>query len=376
MRSKRIGLGLLIICLSLPSCILGQDVGPSASENPITSSLPQNQSLEEITTTTELTNVTEITTTEESVTVTEVPITTTVVSAFNSSTEKTNITESELSTTTTTVDNTNINTTVAQLSTSTTTSLLSSTTPVSTEVTSTTTAVAENVTEKIESIFDENNNNTINTTQITIGDGITQQDGDAIVLQKIAMEEVDQDDLDTLRTQMIVVTSVIGGIVILILILVLALAVSISRMKSQFIKRQQYIPSTVENTGALSSPGRHSRQEIHAYDNSAFTNGNNSHEMEERRADSKAEVERMGYEMYNGNKHENSYADPIELKKENEGRITPPYGTEAQSSERRNSSLSYSSTRSRDRNGRRQIRKTPSGLLCCTAAKAVKRNYY
>ena len=45
--------------------------------------------------------------------------------------------------------------------------------------------------------------------------------------------------------------------------------------------------------------------EIHAYDNSAFNNGNNSHEMEERRADSKAEVERMGYEMYNGNKHEN-----------------------------------------------------------------------
>ena len=32
------------------------------------------------------------------------------------------------------------------------------------------------------------------------------------------------------------------------------------RMKSQFLKRQQYIPSTVENTGALSSPGRHSRQ--------------------------------------------------------------------------------------------------------------------
>jgi len=125
------------------------------------------------------------------------------------------------------------------------------------------------------------------------------------------MEEVDQDDLDTLRTQMIVVTSVIGGIVILILILVLALAVSISRMKSQFIKRQQYIPSTVENTGALSSPGRHSRQEIHAYDNSAFTNGNNSHEMEERRADSKAEVERMGYEMYNGNKHENRYTAPM-----------------------------------------------------------------
>ena len=41
--------------------------------------------------------------------------------------------------------------------------------------------------------------------------------------------QVEQDDLDTLRTQMIIVTSVIGGIVILILILVLALAVSISR---------------------------------------------------------------------------------------------------------------------------------------------------
>ena len=50
------------------------------------------------------------------------------------------------------------------------------------------------------------------------------------------------------------------------------------------------------------------RSEIHAYDNSAFNNGNNSHEMEERRADSKAEVERMGYEMYNGNKHENRWA--------------------------------------------------------------------
>ena len=37
------------------------------------------------------------------------------------------------------------------------------------------------------------------------------------------------EELDNLRTQMIIVTSVIGGIVILILILVLALAVSISR---------------------------------------------------------------------------------------------------------------------------------------------------
>ena len=43
--------------------------------------------------------------------------------------------------------------------------------------------------------------------------------------------------------------------------------------------------------------------EIHAYDNSAFNPG--AHEMEERRdRDSKVEVERLGYEMYNG-KHEN-----------------------------------------------------------------------
>jgi hypothetical protein len=42
-------------------------------------------------------------------------------------------------------------------------------------------------------------------------------------------------------------------------------------------------------------------EQIHAYDNNAF---NGAHEMEERRVDSKAEVERLGYEMYNG-KHEN-----------------------------------------------------------------------
>ena len=47
--------------------------------------------------------------------------------------------------------------------------------------------------------------------------------------------------------------------------------------------------------------------EIHAYDNSAFNSGGGSsgHEMEERRVDSKAEVERLGYEMYNGKGHEN-----------------------------------------------------------------------
>ena len=40
-----------------------------------------------------------------------------------------------------------------------------------------------------------------------------------------------------------------------------------------------------------------SGEQIHAYDNTAFSG---SHEMEERKPDSKADVERMGYEMYNG----------------------------------------------------------------------------
>ena len=49
--------------------------------------------------------------------------------------------------------------------------------------------------------------------------------------------------------------------------------------------------------------------EIHAYDNTAFNPG--AHEMEERRdRDSKVEVERLGYEMYNG-KHENRWAEIV-----------------------------------------------------------------
>ena len=40
-----------------------------------------------------------------------------------------------------------------------------------------------------------------------------------------------------------------------------------------------------------------SAEQIHAYDNSGFSG---AHEMEERKPDSKSEVERMGYEMYNG----------------------------------------------------------------------------
>ena len=122
----------------------------------------------------------------EETTVTEVPVTTTVVSV-DTNNVSTNITESTESPA---LNTANINTTVATLSASTTAGL-SSTTKLSSEVTPPSVTNAENVTEKIESIFDENNN-TLNTTQLTIGDGITQktEDGDAIVLQKFAVEEV------------------------------------------------------------------------------------------------------------------------------------------------------------------------------------------
>ena len=128
----------------------------------------------------------------EETTVTEVPVTTTVVSVdTNMSTNITESTESPALNTTAATITANINTTLR----ASTTAGLSSTTNLSsgvkTEVTPPSVTNAENVTEKIESIFDENNN-TLNTTQLTIGDGITQktEDGDAIVLQKFAVEEV------------------------------------------------------------------------------------------------------------------------------------------------------------------------------------------
>jgi len=113
--------------------------------------------------------------------------------------------------------------------------------------------------------------------------------------------------IDELRRQMIIITSILGGVVVLTLMLVLALAVSISKMKAKFSnKHERYLASTPDTGAAISPSIRQNRQqEIHAYDNSAFNSGGSSgHEMEERRVDSKSEVERLGYEMYNG-KHEN-----------------------------------------------------------------------
>ncbi len=38
-------------------------------------------------------------------------------------------------------------------------------------------------------------------------------------------------------------------------------------------------------------------EQLHSYDNTAF---NDSHEMAEKRPDSRLEMERMGYDVYNG----------------------------------------------------------------------------
>ena len=58
------------------------------------------------------------------------------------------------------------------------------------EVTTKVTA-EHNVTEKIESIFDENNTNTNTSTHITVGDGIIKTvDRDSILIQKLNKDEV------------------------------------------------------------------------------------------------------------------------------------------------------------------------------------------
>jgi len=122
-------------------------------------------------------------------------------------------------------------------------------------------------------------------------------------------DATEDEKIDELRRQMIIITSIIGGVCILTLILVLALAVSISKMKARFTnKHERYLPSSPDEGTISPTRPSTSRQEIHSYDNNAFNSG--AHEMEERRIDAKHEVERLGYEMYNG-KHENrnsSYA--------------------------------------------------------------------
>jgi len=139
-----------------------------------------------------------------------------------------------------------------------------------------------------------------------IQNSLCQQDGPTLNNE----ESTDTvNDIDELRRQMIIITSILGGVVVLTLMLVLALAVSISKMKAKFSnKHERYLASTPDTGAAISPSIRQNRQqEIHAYDNSAFNSGGSSgHEMEERRVDSKSEVERLGYEMYNG-KHENRY---------------------------------------------------------------------
>jgi len=184
------------------------------------------------------------------------------------------------------------------------------TTNVTSEVVTQKSLLPNNITSEDNTILSDDNSSDI---LLQHGDGnqndtkfITVGDGDALVMGQ------ETSDVESLRKTLWIVTGALGGVLLLVLILVLALAVAVSRIKSQFTsKRERYVhSSSIEdnNTGAISSPnirqGRPSpRQEIHAYDNSAFNPG--AHEMEERRdRDSKVEVERLGYEMYNG-KHEN-----------------------------------------------------------------------
>lgn len=180
-------------------------------------------------------------------------------------------------------------------------------------------------TEKIQTIFDEMNRNDTNiehnavtavgdgsddiidVEQDTIEDTVVGQKKNQNVQKNATLAEDTVNDIDELRRQMIIITSILGGVVVLTLMLVLALAVSISKMKAKFSnKHERYLASTPDTGAAISPSIRQNRQqEIHAYDNSAFNSGGSSgHEMEERRVDSKSEVERLGYEMYNG-KHEN-----------------------------------------------------------------------
>lgn len=167
-----------------------------------------------------------------------------------------------------------------------------------------------------ETIFDENTNDTNiendnavtvvgDGTDIIVEDTIEDKDSSQKIKAPVALAK-DEEGIKELRRQMIIITSILGGVVVLTLILVLALALSISKMKAKFSnKHERYLASTPDTGAAISPSMRQNRQEIHAYDNSAFNSGGSSgHEMEERGVDSKAEVERLGYEMYNG-KHEN-----------------------------------------------------------------------
>jgi len=260
------------------------------------------------------------------------------------------------------------------------------TTNVTSEVVTQRSLLPNNITSEDNTILSDDNSSDI----LQHGDGnqndtkfITVGDGDALVMGQ------ETSDVESLRKTLWIVTGALGGVLLLVLILVLALAVAVSRIKSQFTsKRERYVhSSSIEdnNTGAISSPnirqGRPSpRQEIHAYDNSAFNPG--AHEMEERRdRDSKVEVERLGYEMYNG-KHENSYADPADLKStlkvtddgddidDDSGRVSPPYGVvqPPELPQRSDLDLKRSTTTTINPN-------QSTGLFCCTATKAVRRTY-
>merc|ERR1712098_1020090 len=100
----------------------------------------------------------------------------------------------------------------------------------------------------------------------SIQNGLCQNEGPT---ENNQVETDNEQGIDELRKQMIIITSILGGVVVLTLILVLALALSISKMKAKFSnKHERYLASSTPDGGAPISPSmRQNRQEIHAYDN-------------------------------------------------------------------------------------------------------------
>ncbi|XP_059082816.1 uncharacterized protein LOC131880250 isoform X4 [Tigriopus californicus] len=188
------------------------------------------------------------------------------------------------------------------------------------------------------------------------------------------------------QTQIYIVSGTLGGILLLLIILVLALALSVAKLKDQLEKRQKSYLVDDNNINHNPDAAGLGRDQIHAYDNSAFTGVGDATEMQERSVDAKMEIARRGYTVYNGNSHENSYADPADLRFEHENRLEMkvPAKNPAESShdECDEASDPHADLSSREQRwlSRAQAahnmstrRNKHSSLLCCMALKSLDR---
>eukprot|EP00094_Tigriopus_californicus_P000074 TCALIF_00071-PB protein Name:"Protein of unknown function" AED:0.03 eAED:0.03 QI:173/1/1/1/0.4/0.66/6/179/215 len=113
------------------------------------------------------------------------------------------------------------------------------------------------------------------------------------------------------QTQIYIVSGTLGGILLLLIILVLALALSVAKLKDQLEKRQKSYLVDDNNINHNPDAAGLGRDQIHAYDNSAFTGVGDATEMQERSVDAKMEIARRGYTVYNGNSHENRHPSHV-----------------------------------------------------------------